>query len=385
MPQSEHVKGRATDPAIRIAAVMFKIDTCLFLTDNRAPRIRREELIVMLPVPFTHWNAFGLGQHFERWPRQIREPEKYTISQLLRSPSIEFPVFYEDIQLILCEAAQWTWQLAQTRKADLHVLNPVESLQPMDIKKKLILCCKELRRLARAINEPDRDPDTRQMVLWAYTGKEEPGDPGWEETVLARVLSMYMSSLMLQCLGNMHLHSDIEFLKMQLTRSKPPSQDELRDNGHLSVVAVWAHSPDGRLAFLHAMATFVHYAKRSLAEYAVHTDICTALAMTTAAVVMQQWLGCILLGDEARAREWGQGEYNLKADWLREAKELPEEVIRWAETGTPIAAVDGWPLSTGMYGHLMSRILDNLKFVRETWPMCEPVAAALEVQARMHQ
>lgn len=358
---------------------MFKIDTCLSLAGNKAPRMRSEELQGFIPVPFTQWNAFGLGPHFERFPHQPRAAEQYTISQLLRISSIDISVFYEDLQLLLCEAVQRTWQLVQTRRMDANLLRPVESLQPMDINKKLIMCCKEIRRLSLAMRDDSQDLETRKLLLWVYTGKEEPGDPGWEDTVSARILSMKISTLMLQCLANMNLHSDVELLKAHITQPKSDSQEAIRTAAHISA---WAHSPDGRLAFLHSMATFIHYDKVSPTEYTVHTDICAALAVTTASAIIQVWLNCILRDDEVNSHAWGQGTVNLKMDWIRESAELPQEVIRWAELGTPIAAVDGWSLRKDMYGQLLVRVLAKLQSLRGQWPLCEPVAAALEAQVR---
>ncbi|KAL2214532.1 hypothetical protein CC79DRAFT_1392378 [Sarocladium strictum] len=364
----------------RIAAVMFKIDTCLSLAGNRAPRMRREELHVFLPVPFTLWNAFGLGHHFARLPQQPRAPEQYTISQFLRFSHIDIPVFYEDVQLILCDAIQCTWQLAQTRRMDARLAGPVESVAPVDVEKKLIMASKETACLGRAMTDGSMDVETRALLMWVYTGKEEQTDPGWADSVAARIFLLNTSTLMLQCLANMNLHADVEVLKAHLTQARSDLGEAAQIGAH---IPTWAHSPDGRLAFLHAMATFNHYERTTPSESVVHTDICAALAVTTASVIISVWLCYTLRVDEIMSHAWGQGGVNLRSDVVFEANQLPEEVLSWTQSGVPIAAVDGWSLGRTEYGRILARVLSRLQVLRSIWPLCEPVAVAVETQVQM--
>ncbi|KAH8168400.1 fungal zn(2)-Cys(6) binuclear cluster domain-containing protein [Sarocladium implicatum] len=366
-----------TEQFHKMAAIMLKIDACLCLIGDRSPRIRGEELGSRLPVPFTIWNSYGLGQHFERAPHQPRELEQYSISQLLQISHVDIPLFYEDIQLILSAAIQSSRQVAQAQQQGVHVDLVAAKQRHAFTADRLELCEKRLHCLHHAVRPNTTDPDTRRLLLWTYTGKEEPEDKSSPELVVSRLVCIDKSTSLMESLARMNLHADVRMLGTRMTQSQTNSPESLRTS---PTVLAWADSPTGRMALLDAMAALIHFEKGSPDNDAAHVDIIGALAMTSAAIILYSWLGCIQ--HDAESQEWSSGQATLSLDYIRSGPVAPPPcmITSWIESGGPVTAIDGWQLSKRMYSQHMTTLLSKLKPVRDTWPLCEPFAVALEAQ-----
>lgn len=355
---------------------MLKIDTCLSLVADRAPRLRGEQLGSRLPAPFTFWNAFGLGQHFERHPHQPRALEQYSIAQLSRISHVDIPLFFEDVQLLLCGALQSTRTLIQAQRCITQTDPATECQQQAIIAGKLKLYHNELRRLRRGSSKGANDPGSRRKLMWIYTGKEESEDPGWQKTVELRLVSIERHTSLIESLAGMNLFADVQMLGARMTQAQTDAPESMQESAR---VFAWAGSSNGRMALLHAMAALIHF-QQGLPDQPIYTDIVSALAMTTASIILYSWFGCIPYDNDSNG--WGSAQPNISLDYIRQrtGDQPPDDVMHWVKSGGSVAAIDGWQLGRKLYSQHMASVLAKLKPVRDTWPLCEPFSAALEAQ-----
>lgn len=277
-----------------LAASVTKVDVYLSLAQDRAPQIRRDELDLRIPVPYTLWNGYGLHPYFERKAREPADRKSYKISQLMRCSTATFsPTWlYEDMQLMLFDIAQTAWQFSQVRSMDSQVCFTADSRLAQSAIARLDKHAAELHSLGNIIDDPASSPAVHRYLMWAYSGKEPAESSNSENSITERIWTARNSTMMLYHLINIHIYANVRLLRdlvvdAQISSQEAAKQDPADASRRLTndaIMNTWVQSSDGRSALLHSVAIvkayeagYAPFAPQAPGSHCVHRlDYCSA-------------------------------------------------------------------------------------------------------------
>ncbi|RDA92457.1 hypothetical protein CP533_6437 [Ophiocordyceps camponoti-saundersi (nom. inval.)] len=249
----------------RLAACAFQVDTYLSLLCNQPPLLRREELALGLPSTFSMWNAYGLDVFFPRHRDEPWRRASFTMSNLDMTTPHLLPsaVLVEDIES--CLLASWNdiWLLHQLRRNRHGTAGSRAAV----VARQLRLCKLQLDSVAEAAERPDDNDAYADFLLRAYSAKELPSQPGWRESVRARIAARILGARMLYHLLSLHCHADVQALRGDDTSSS---------------AAEWALSVDGRAALLQAVLVWRTYSESPSVD---HPPV-VYMALSAAAIIL---------------------------------------------------------------------------------------------------
>lgn len=279
-----------------------KLDRDIALLYNQSTFIHNEELNLQLTSSFAMWNAHGLHELYKRVPRELTQRQDYRMSQLMSitDPNLPFPLFAEDVELILLGTANHVWtyrrQFAAATVADL-------TSQRIGIMMQLELCKHQINRMYSIQNFPKNHTSELEVMLTAYYGREEEGtSPVLLTEAMRRFSQATFSAAMLYNLLEMHMCADVQQL-IDITSgiyegNELYTEIVLQKQAH---IAEWVVSMDGRCAVIHAMTIL-----RLYEEYVTNTgntnnkcmDPIVQISLLAAAVVARAWTEGVVHGCE---------------------------------------------------------------------------------------
>lgn len=246
------------------------------------------------------WNAHGLGQLYPRVRRELTQRQDYRMSQLMTitDTNLPFPLFAEDVELILLGAANdvWTYRRQYAASTAAHLAN-----QRMTIMVQLELCKHQLNRMYGIQAYPKDHRAELEVMLTAYYGREEEeSSPVLLTEAMRRFSQGTFNAAMLHSLLELHMCADVQQLVDTVSGIYDGNelyteillQKELR-------VAEWAGSMDGRAAVIRAAT-----ALRLYEEFAANTgndnnkclDPVVQIALLAASVVVRAWTQRVIQG-----------------------------------------------------------------------------------------
>lgn len=278
----------------RLATSAVKLDRYIAILYNQPAFISAEELNLQLTCSYATWNAHGLHELYPRSRRELMQRETWRMSQLMNltdTSSLSFPLFAEDVELILMGTANdvWTYrrQLAAPTPADL-------GSQRIKIMVQLDLCKHQLNRMYSIQNFPKNHTAELEVMLTAYYGREEEGtSPVLLTEAMRRFSQATFNAAMLYNLLELHLSTDVQ--QLIDVQSGIYDDNELYADIVLQKqirVAEWAVGMDGRSAAIRALLIL-----RLYEEFVRHAGVANAkcvdpivyVALLAASVVARAW------------------------------------------------------------------------------------------------
>ena len=321
------------DQTLRTIAFTFRIDTYMSMLSCRAPTICCDELDVGLTCTFSTFNAHGLDIFFVRHPQEPPERSKYRLSELCGStpPFLDSGLLIEDIQTGLCGIWPSVWRLStECRRGRI---SSDESLNGREMIERQLGCWKlQLDGLTRISDSPESHPQSFEVLLRSYAGKETPLDDDYQDKVIKRVVTCLFNCRMLYHLLCLHLYTDMTGTldvseRLGLTTATQPSGREV----------LVPNNTGNRQALLHAMLALEAYevAARYTDMSGRSLDAIAHLALAVGAEVV-----CELLSGSSEPCRCGT---RMAPDVIDLAFEKTSSVgfctivERWVSTGGPVA------------------------------------------------
>ncbi len=275
-----------------------KLDRDIALLYNQSAFIHNEELNLQLASSFGMWNSHGLHVLYQRVPRELRQRQEYRMSQLmnLADANLPFPLFAEDVELVLLGAANHVWtyrrQFATSTAADL-------AGQRINIMMQLELCKHQLNRMYSIQSFPKNHSSELEVMLTAYYGREdEETSPVLLTEAMRRFSQATFNAAMLHSLLELHMCADVQEL-IDIT-SGLYEGDELYTEMVLQKqarIAEWVGSPDARGAAICAV-TMLRLYEEHVANTGNANNRCldpiVHIGLLAAAVVARAWAEGVL-------------------------------------------------------------------------------------------
>ncbi|KAJ3472219.1 hypothetical protein NLG97_g11179 [Lecanicillium saksenae] len=238
----------------RLAMSAVKLDRDIALLYNQSAFIHNEELNLQLASSFAMWNAHGLHELYRRVRRELTQRQEYRMSQLMSitDANLPFPLFAEDVELILLGTANHVWtyrrQFAAASAGDL-------ANQRIGIMMQLELCRNQLNRMYSIQTFPKNHTAELEVMLTAYYGREEEEtSPVLLTEAMRRFAQATFSTAMLYNMLELQMCADVQQL-IDIT-SGLYEGNELYTEIVLQKqarIAEWVVSMDGRSAVIHAL------------------------------------------------------------------------------------------------------------------------------------
>ncbi|PMD37524.1 hypothetical protein L207DRAFT_77233 [Hyaloscypha variabilis F] len=250
---------------MRLAAYLYKIDTCLGLVRNQPAVLMLEELHYGLQNTYSLWNCDGLLLWEDR---QATEPIFRTDKSLYNmisesvSESIifrEYPILIEDIQFYICSIQPSIWKVSDhgeySSDCEISIV-----LQKDTLRRRLELLKDRLNLMATQNVDNVEFGQEPYLPYRHYFGYENPSEPGWQNTVTARVKDLLFDTSILYNLFSLYLYADIgTFNKLAKDQTLDALQEVVQRHRHEREqrqfhVRKWIETPTARQALCHAVA-----------------------------------------------------------------------------------------------------------------------------------
>ncbi len=274
------------------------MDRDIALLYNQPPFIHNEELNLQLSSSFALWNAHGLHVLSQRLPRELTQRQEYRISQLMTmtDANLPFPLFAEDVELVLLGAANnvWTYrrQFAASTPADL-------AGQRIHIMMQLELCKHQLNRMYSIQSFPKNHTAELEVMLTAYYGREdEETSPVLLTEAMRRFSQATFSAAVLHSLLELHMCADVQQL-VDVTSGLYDGNELYTDMvlQKQARIAEWVGSIDARAAVIRAV-TILRLYEEHVANTGNANNRCldpiVHVALLAAAVVARAWAEGVL-------------------------------------------------------------------------------------------
>ncbi|KAG9256563.1 uncharacterized protein F5Z01DRAFT_477521 [Emericellopsis atlantica] len=357
-----------------LSAVAFKIDTYFALLFKDPRILHAEEIELSLPCTFASENAAGIVRFFQRLKREPPEREHITVADYVLYPErFEEQMSHtalEDINLGLLGCYRDIWRHMQNRRSHCQIRMVLAG----PLSERLELWKSKLdtisRTLGGASNTDDTDNAVRSLAM-SYLCLEEPGDPGWEASVLARMAAHFMNATMLYHMLHMHLRMD-----GRVVYAFAIGRWSLGNTAHVpqslfntAALQVWARLPPGRAAVVQALLALRSY-ENGAAMTAGGINLCSDpiahVTLATAGMVLRAWfqgrdVGCWCCPDNTMALP----ELNL------------DDAHGWIEHGVSVA-VAGVALCRCQWTYWMGRCVEALVKGAALWELRADVIEALQ-------
>ncbi|KAI6781443.1 uncharacterized protein J7T54_001405 [Emericellopsis cladophorae] len=278
-----------------LSAVAFKVDTYLALLFNEPPLLHAEELQLSLPCTFASENAAGIVRFFQRAKREPPEREHIAVADYVLYPEwFEEQMSHtalEDINLGLLGCYRDIWRHVQNQRGNGHVRLVLAG----PLSERLELWKSKLDAISRTLGGTSNTDDTvRRGLAMSYLCLEEPGDPGWEASVLARMAAHFMNATMLYHMLHMHLTMDARVVyafaigRWSLVNTAHVPQSLF----NTAALQSWARWPPGRAAVVQALLALRSY-ENGASMTAGGTNLCSDpiahVSLATAGMVLRAW------------------------------------------------------------------------------------------------
>ena len=234
----------------------------------------------------------------QRLPRELTQRQEYRISQLMTmtDANLPFPLFAEDVELVLLGAANnvWTYQrqFAASTPADL-------AGQRINIMMQLELCKHQLNRMYSIQSFPKNHTAELEVMLTAYYGREdEETSPVLLTEAMRRFSQATFSAAVLHSLLELHMCVDVQQL-VDVTSGLYDGNELYSDMvlQKQARIAEWVGSIDARAAVIRAVTVL-----RLYEEHVANTgnanskclDPIVHVALLAAAVVARAWAEGVL-------------------------------------------------------------------------------------------
>ncbi|KAE9364431.1 hypothetical protein N431DRAFT_388527 [Stipitochalara longipes BDJ] len=250
---------------VRLAAYLYKIDTCLSLIRNQPAVLMPEELHYDLQNTYSLWNSDGLPL----WEsRQAGEPifrcEKSLYSMINESATdsvyfSNYPILIEDIQLYICAIQPSIWKVSDHGEysSDCEIS---KILQKDTLRRRLELLKNRLDLISNQTLNNAEFGQEPYLPYRHYFGYEDQSQPGWQNIVTARVKDLLLDTLMLYNLFSLYLYVEIGTLNklakdQSLDNLRAASQRHRQEREQRQLhVQKWVKTPTARQALCHAVA-----------------------------------------------------------------------------------------------------------------------------------
>jgi hypothetical protein len=209
----------------------------------------------------------------------------------------------------------------------------------------------------------------------SYLSEEQPGDPGWEATVLARIAAQFLNTTMLYHFLHMSLQVDTRLLCV-FALGKWSLGDAVsvpQSMANMAALQAWAQLTPGRVTVVQALLIIRGYEHAASAATAT-VDGGISLRYDPIAHVALATAGMALRG-------WFQGRDEACWCYVDGSAALPElnvdDAQDWIDHGDPVAVV-GVPLCRCQSAYWMRRCADALAKGAALWGMRLDVIKALQ-------
>ncbi|KEY70509.1 hypothetical protein S7711_02676, partial [Stachybotrys chartarum IBT 7711] len=281
----------------RLAINTFKVDTYLALLAGDLPILQLDEINYSLTATHAFFNAFGLDILYRRFPAEPIDRSLYKICDLATmaaQQSMPSLVLIEDLQYGLLGIMKDIGLLTQTQRSRGPIAQPSSTHKEI-LANQLNLFKDHLDKIVSTITTFGFQTPGGELLLAAYSGKEEPGHQNWQELVAARIWTLIFLTTITHHVLNIHLYADMQMIKhFAIEHTDVTHQGTTVSPGphrRASQIYRWAHSRDARSAVLHAISVLRVCEKAiSLAATSnVSPDPFALAALSSSAAVVWAW------------------------------------------------------------------------------------------------
>jgi hypothetical protein len=360
----------------------FRADAYLSLCTGDLPILQNDELQITLPSTFALYNAYGLDIFYRRYPTEPLDRSLYKICDLatmISQRTLPSVVLFEDLQHGLLAATKDIAILSQSRRSRNPMLqgsNP----QSEYLANQLEIFKLQLDRVVSVLTSKGFQTQAGESLLAAYSGREEPGQHAWKDSVMARIWSHVFLTATLYHMLSIHLYTDVDMVKQfvieQVTTASEATGVSPRQQRRASQVEEWALSQDGRNAVLHAISA-LRVGEQALAlcssrEGTIDPMILTSVSVAASVVWAWSTSEHVPFGSAhgMPSLEIGFGALSVKRP----------DVDRWVHNGGP-ANLQGVLLCKANERVWLSRFTAALSRGAQLWHLGNPVVTALMSRA----